>query len=100
MSLTDIKVKSLKPRDKRYQEGDSDGLYLEVMTSGKKYWRLRYFKDGKRSWHTICEYPATGLREARERRNGLRKKLREVSPFKEQSTLFRDIALSWAALTM
>jgi integrase len=66
------------------------------MTSGKKYWRLRYFKDGKRSWHTIGEYPATGLQEAREKRNDLRRKLREGAPLSAKSTLFRDVALEWA----
>ena len=96
MPLTDIRIKSLKPRDKRYQECDSDGLYMEVMTSGKKYWRLRYHKDGRHSWHTIGEYPATGLQEAREKRNELRKKLRDGRPLTEKSTLFRDIAEEWA----
>ena len=96
MPLTDMRIKSLKPRDKRYQECDSDGLYIEVMTSGKKYWRLNYYKDGKRTWHTIGEYPTTGLQEAREKRNALRKKLRDGSPLVTKSTLFRDVALEWA----
>ncbi|MDR1134411.1 MAG: tyrosine-type recombinase/integrase [Synergistaceae bacterium] len=96
MPLTDIKVKALKPREKRYQESDSDGLYIEVMTSGKKYWRLRYFKGGKRSWTTIGEYPATGLQEARERRNDLRKKLRDNIPLIQQPGLFSAIAEEWA----
>jgi hypothetical protein len=43
MSLSEIRIKSAKPRDKRYQLSYADGLYLEVMASGKKYWRLRYF---------------------------------------------------------
>ena len=96
MALTDIKIKSAKPKEKRYQLADSDGLYLEIMTSGKKYWRLRYFKDGRRSWHTIGEYPATGLQEARDKRNDLRKKLRDGSPLAPKSSAFRDVALEWA----
>ena len=96
MPLSDMRIKSLKPRDKRYQECDSDGLYIEVMTSGKKYWRLRYHKDSKHSWHTIGEYPATGLQEAREKRNDLRKKLRDGQPLTIKSTLFRDVAEEWA----
>jgi integrase len=96
MPLTDIKIKSAKPRDRRYQIADSDGLYIEVMTSGKKYWRLRYSENNRRSWHTIGEYPAIGLQEARERRNELRKKLRDGTPFTTKSSLFTDIALEWA----
>jgi hypothetical protein len=96
MPMSDIKAKSAKPREKRYQLSDSDGLYLEVMTTGKKYWRLRYFKNGKRSWHTIGEYPATGLLEARERRNDLRKKIRDGLPLEASGKTFRDVALEWA----
>ena len=96
MPLTDIRIKSLKSRDKRYQVCDADGLYIEVMTSGKKYWRLNYHKDGKRTWHTIGEYPATSLQEARDARNGLRKKLRDGAPLAQHSGLFRDVALEWA----
>jgi hypothetical protein len=36
MPLNELKVKSAKAQDKRYQMSDADGLYLEVMTSGKK----------------------------------------------------------------
>ena len=96
MPLTEVKIKSAKPGEKRYQIADSDGLYIEIMTSGKKYWRLRYFKDGKRSWHTIGEYPATGLQEARERRNDLRKKLRDGDPLKTKGNSFFEVALEWA----
>ena len=38
MPLTEVKIKSAKPGEKRYQIADSDGLYIEIMTSGKKYW--------------------------------------------------------------
>ncbi len=98
MSLSDVKIRTAKPEEKRYTLLDSDGLYLEVMVSGKKYWHLRYASDGKRSWHTIGEYPAIGLQEARERKNTLRQRLRDGESIKKKrySTLFRDVALEWA----
>jgi hypothetical protein len=68
------------------------------MASGKKYWRLRYYKGGKHSWRTIGEYPPTGLQEARgrrDRRDELRKKLRDGEPLAAGSALFRDVALEW-----
>jgi integrase len=71
-------------------------LYLEIKTTGKKYWRLRYSKNGKRAWHTIGEYPATGLQEARDRRNDLRKKLRDGAPLATKGNTFNDVALEWA----
>jgi integrase len=97
MPLSEIRVKSAKAQERRYQIADSDGLYIEIMTSGKKYWRLRYFKGGKRSWHTIGEYPMTSLQEARERRNELRKKLRDGLPIERTAgSSFREVALEWA----
>ena len=94
MLLSDTKIKSAKARDVRYQL--TDGLYLEVMVTGKKYWRLRYSMGGKRKWHTIGEYPATGLQEARDRRNELRKKLRDGQPLETKGSDFRTVALEWA----
>ena len=35
-----------KPTDKRYSLYDTGGLFLEVMPTGKKFWRLRYSEDG------------------------------------------------------
>jgi hypothetical protein len=47
MSLSDAKTRNAKPRPKPYKLADGDGLFLVVMPSGSKYWRLRYFADGK-----------------------------------------------------
>ncbi|MDR0648230.1 MAG: tyrosine-type recombinase/integrase [Synergistaceae bacterium] len=96
MPLSETKAKSAKAKDRRYQISDSDGLYLEVMTSGKKYWRFRYVQNGKRNWSTVGEYPLVGLQEARERRNGLRKKLMDGTPLDSKGTTFREVALEWA----
>jgi Arm DNA-binding domain len=41
--LTDIRIKSLKPEEARYFVADDNRLVLEVMTSGSKIWRYRYF---------------------------------------------------------
>lgn len=46
MPLTDTKLKALKPRDKSYQEADEGGLFVEVLPSGQKTWRLRYRMGG------------------------------------------------------
>lgn len=36
MPLTELQIKNLKPRDKLYRVTDSDGLSLEITTSGSK----------------------------------------------------------------
>ena len=40
--LTDIQVKSLKPKEKRYSIADGEGLSIEVFPTGKKKRVLSY----------------------------------------------------------
>ncbi len=72
MALSDVKVRNAKPREQRYRLADADGLYIEVMPTGRRYWRMRYTYRGKRRWLTVGVYPAMTLaaarRECRERR--------------------------------
>ncbi len=50
--LTDRAIRALKPAPKPYKCFDGRGLYLEVMPTGSKLWRLQYravrSRDGKR----------------------------------------------------
>ncbi len=61
-----------KPTDKRYSLYDTGGLFLEVMPTGKKFWRLRHSEDGARRKLTLGQYPAVPLSEARAKRDELR----------------------------
>ncbi len=47
MALTDIKVKTAKPKDKPYKLADGGGMYLLINTNGSKYWRMKYRFAGK-----------------------------------------------------
>ncbi len=58
MALTDAQIRSLKPEAKRYRKSDSSGLYIEVMTSGAKFFRLACRLDGKQRTYFIGEYPS------------------------------------------
>jgi hypothetical protein len=64
--LTDTGIKKAKSKDKRYMLTDGEGLYLEIMPSGKKYWRLRYWIDKKEYKKSLGPYPTVSLKEARE----------------------------------
>jgi integrase len=74
MALTDIAVKSAKPKDKPYKLSDADGMYLFVTTAGK-YWRLDYRFLGKRKTLALGVYPVISLADARDKRNDARKSL-------------------------
>ena len=72
MSLTNFDVKSAKAQPKNYVLKDERGLYLEVSTSGGKWWRLRYTFNGKENRLSLGTYPDISLKEARERRDEAR----------------------------
>jgi integrase len=75
MSLSDPKVRNAKPRTKLYKIADGEGLFLVVMPTGSKYWRMRYYFAGKEKLLALGVYPDVSLADARERRADARKSL-------------------------
>src|SRR6185312_12934982 len=67
MSLTDARIRTLKPRPAVYRVADRDGLCLEMRPTGARLWRLRYRRPvtGKPNMLSLGAYPAVGLQEAR-----------------------------------
>lgn len=63
--LTDIAVRSFKPRDKHYTISDGNGLSLRVFPSGRKLWMLRKMSGGKAITLTLGVYPELSLSDAR-----------------------------------
>lgn len=68
MSLSEAKVRNAKPRSKKYKIADGDGLFLLVLPSGGKYWRMRYFFGGQEKQLALGVYPEVSLADARDRR--------------------------------
>ena len=56
MKLTDIACKNAKPKEKAYKLFDGGGLYLEVMPSGSKLWRLKYYYLGKEKRFSLAPF--------------------------------------------
>jgi integrase len=75
MKLSDTAARKAKPKTKPYKMADGGGMYLEVMPSGSKYWRLKYRYAGKEKRLALGVYPDTPLILARERREEARKLL-------------------------
>jgi hypothetical protein len=46
--LSDIHVKTAKPKESEYKMADDGGLYLLVSTTGGKLWRMECCFDDKR----------------------------------------------------
>lgn len=75
MPLTDVKIRAAKPQEKPYKLADEKGLYLLVMPSGAKYWRLKYRFAGKEKTLSIGIYPEATLAFARGKCDEARKLL-------------------------
>ena len=73
---------------------------MEVMPTGKRFWRLRYSEGGARRKLTLGQYPAVSLGEARAKRDELREaKARGIAPHEvlnpARKLTFSDVALEW-----
>lgn len=75
--LTDVAARTAKPKDKPYKLAAGGGLYLEVMPTGSKYWRMKYRYAGKEKRLAIGVYPDVSLKQATLDRDAARALLRE-----------------------
>lgn len=73
--LTEKQVKTALPRDKAYKLIDGGGLFLLVQPAGGKWWRLRYWYEGKENSLSLGVHPEITLKDARVRRDEARKQL-------------------------
>ncbi|MGJ1334185.1 tyrosine-type recombinase/integrase [Sphingobacterium siyangense] len=69
MSLSDLACRKAMPESKPYRLYDTNGLYLEVLPTGKRVWRLKYRIYAKDKTFTLGHYPELGLVQAREQRD-------------------------------
>lgn len=76
MPLTDAAIRAAKARERAYKLADGQGMYLEVMPSGAKYWRLKYRVDGKERRAALGVYPAVSLLAARKARDAIKDQMR------------------------
>ena len=72
--LTATAVAQAKPKPKPYSLSDGGGMYLLVNATAK-YWRYDYRFAGKRKTLALGVYPATSLKQAREKHQRARENL-------------------------
>lgn len=66
MSLTENRLKALRPKEKPYKVADERGLYVEVTPTGSKLWRYRYRVGKTEKKLSIGTYPDLSLKQARQ----------------------------------
>lgn len=87
-------IKALRPKERRYQVTDSDGLALRVQTSGVKSWVLRVFQNGRIVDITLGHWPELSLMQARATARRKKKEL-ELEP--SGSYTVRDAFKFWCS---
>lgn len=59
--LTDVAIKSLRPKEKVYKVADRDGMYVKVMPSGAISFMLDYRLNGRRETVQLGRYGRDGI---------------------------------------
>ncbi|NKI99866.1 integrase arm-type DNA-binding domain-containing protein [Novosphingobium sp. SG707] len=77
MPLTDIAIRTAKPKEKPHKLNDMQGLYLLVSPAGGKTWYMKYKFGGVEKKLRIGGYPSVSLRDARKRRDDARDMLED-----------------------
>lgn len=108
-ALTDIKVRSSKPKEKPYKLFDERGLFLYITNKGQKYWRFKYRFAGKEKLLALGVYPDTSLAAARKKRDEARtlladgidptinRKAEKASLISRTANSFEVVAREWAS---
>nr|WP_305888277.1 Arm DNA-binding domain-containing protein [Stenotrophomonas sp. 9(2022)] len=85
--MTDIAASNAKGKEKPYKLATGAGRYLQVMSSGNRYWRMKCRHAGKENLLSIGVYPEVTLKEACGRRDGARAQLRDGKDPSEEKQL-------------
>ena len=108
LTLTDARVRALKPRRSTYQVRDAKlrGFGVRVLPSGAKRFFLHTQHRGQRSWHVVGDANALPVSAARARATSLFATIRGDAPVETPSfeavaeTVFRRYARVWKPRTL
>ena len=74
--LSEIAARRTAPApDKNKKLFDSGGMYLLIASTGAKYWRLKFYFDGRERLLALGVYPKVTLKEARKKRDEARRQI-------------------------
>jgi Arm DNA-binding domain len=64
MPLTDAEILALKPMPKSYKVSIGKGAYILVRPDGAKYWRFKYYLNGKEGIYALGVFPEVSIEAA------------------------------------
>ncbi len=92
--LSNSKIKTLKVKDKRYSVTDGNGLYLDIMPSGRKSWTLKYKINNKETRKKLGEYPTLSLKDVRI----LAEERKRIAVMGEHDISMKKLIAEWFAI--
>lgn len=96
-TITDLYIKSLKPKDKEYKVSCGNSIILNITPLGTKSWRFRYTWLGKEQILSLGKYPDMGIAEARIKRKEAQALLdKGVNPNEERRKEKRNLERQYA----
>jgi integrase len=108
LPLTDAAVRNAKPQAKAFKLSDGGGLYLEVLPTGGKSWRMKYRLNGQEKRIVFGLWPDVTLKQARQRRDEARSLVaggidpgasikQEKAEARANAVTFEKVAREWLA---
>ena len=83
--LTENSIRKSQILEKQYKIYDGEGMFLLIHPNGSKYWRMKYSFDGKSKLASFGVWPGVSLKEARERRQEAKQKIKKgINPVEEK----------------
>ncbi|GAB2518528.1 tyrosine-type recombinase/integrase [Microbulbifer agarilyticus] len=110
--LTATAVQKAKPRERGYKLTDGAGLYLYVLPSGGRSWRLDYRYGDKRKTLTLGLFPRVSLAEARSLADkahsklakgvdpAIERKVQKATAYLNSNETFEAVAREWAEVNL
>lgn len=96
--LTDSQIRNAKydASKSRTRLTDTNGLYVEITKTERKYWKVRTWKNGREKVLTIGEYPAMSLSEARAEALRIKSAIKFGASLASRDVrTFRELAEEW-----
>jgi Arm DNA-binding domain len=97
-ALTDMALRSVKPRAAPFKLADGGGLFALINPNGSVLWRYNYMYAGKAKTLALGQYPAISLKEARELHQEAKRSLnRGIDPLEARQAARADLEAARAA---
>jgi hypothetical protein len=91
MPLSDVAIRTAKPRERAYKMFDERGLFLLVTATGSKLRRFKYWFDGREKLLSFGSFPDVPLRVARDKRDEARRTLSAAEPMDPSEGAKRNV---------